>query len=378
MTGTSLLLDALAFAADRHRSQKRKGADGYPYINHTIAVAHVLSAEGGVEDPSILAAAFLHDTVEDTPTSLEELGERFGPAIRDLVQELTDDKSLPKERRKELQVQHAPHASPAAKQLKIADKIANIRDLTDAPPADWTMDRKREYVAWAERVVRGCRGVNPRLDAAFDAAVARATSLLGTLALCLLALLPAPARAQGPDAALRAELVRMYEEDQRGRAGIAQAVQRQDTAFILGMMRADSARSRRLEAIVARHGWPRPALAGEDGARAAWFILQHSPMTEFQARMLPEIWAAARRGEAPLRDAAMLEDRVRVRQGLRQRYGNGFTMVNDTLVLEPYEDPAGMAARRREVGLPPLREYADTLRRVYQVPVQLPAALDAP
>jgi guanosine-3',5'-bis(diphosphate) 3'-pyrophosphohydrolase len=127
-----LLLRALAFAADRHRGQRRKDVDASPYINHPIAVAQALAEIGGVVDAATLVAALLHDTVEDTDTTLDEIEAWFGAEVRGLVAEVTDDKSLPKQRRKELQVEHAPHRSPKARLVKIADKLANLRDVAAA------------------------------------------------------------------------------------------------------------------------------------------------------------------------------------------------------------------------------------------------------
>ncbi|WPL18461.1 GTP pyrophosphokinase rsh [Thiorhodovibrio winogradskyi] len=126
----------------------------------------------------LLAAALLHDTVEDTETTLTELEQTFGPTISALVAEVTDDKSLPKQERKALQIEHSAQASAAAKQLKIADKIANVRDILADPPADWPLARKREYLDWAEQVVRGCRGVNAALDACWKATLAEARGKL--------------------------------------------------------------------------------------------------------------------------------------------------------------------------------------------------------
>ncbi len=128
------LLRALSFASVKHRNQRRKDAESSPYINHPIAVASVLSTECGVADEQLLVAAILHDTVEDTETTFEEIKEHFGVSVMHLVRELTDDKTLPKEERKRLQIEHARSASPAAKQLKIADKICNIRDISANPP----------------------------------------------------------------------------------------------------------------------------------------------------------------------------------------------------------------------------------------------------
>jgi len=173
------LLRALLFAANKHRDQRRKGAEASPYINHPIAVAALLTIEAGVVDEVLLVSAILHDTLEDTKTHFRELEDLFGRQVAYLVSEVTDDKSLPKAERKRLQIEHAPRLSPAAKQLKIADKICNIRDITDFPPADWPLERRREYLTWAEQVVGGCRGINSQLETAFDLAIERARTTLG-------------------------------------------------------------------------------------------------------------------------------------------------------------------------------------------------------
>jgi GTP diphosphokinase / guanosine-3',5'-bis(diphosphate) 3'-diphosphatase len=172
------LLKAIAFAAEKHSGQRRKDVDASPYINHPIAVATVLATEGEVSDEVILLAAALHDTVEDTKTTFEELEEHFGLEVTGLVRELTDDKSLEKMERKRLQVEHAPQSSDRAKQLKIADKICNIRDISVSPPADWSLERRSDYLNWSEKVVAGCLRVNSRLDRAFEQAIARARELL--------------------------------------------------------------------------------------------------------------------------------------------------------------------------------------------------------
>jgi guanosine-3',5'-bis(diphosphate) 3'-pyrophosphohydrolase len=129
--GADLLLRAVEFSAERHRDQRRKGVDASPYINHPIEVAAMLANVAGVRDLAILVAAVLHDTIEDTRTSPEELEAAFGSEIRLLVQEVTDDKSLPKAERKRLQVEHAPQLSPSAKLIKLADKVSNVRDVTE-------------------------------------------------------------------------------------------------------------------------------------------------------------------------------------------------------------------------------------------------------
>jgi guanosine-3',5'-bis(diphosphate) 3'-pyrophosphohydrolase len=172
-TELALLLKALAFAAHKHRDQRRKDAEASPYINHPIALADVLVNEGGVTDFEVLCAALLHDTVEDTATTHEELVDAFGSRIARIVAEVTDDKTLPKAERKRLQIEHAPRISRAAQLVKLADKLVNLRDVSERPPANWDLARRREYFDWARQVVDGLRGTHPRLEAAFDAAYAK-------------------------------------------------------------------------------------------------------------------------------------------------------------------------------------------------------------
>jgi guanosine-3',5'-bis(diphosphate) 3'-pyrophosphohydrolase len=178
MDDVGLILKASEFAAVRHRTQLRKGADKSPYINHPIQVAELLANDAGEKDPCLLAAAILHDVIEDTvETSGEklELIERmtgmFGKEILSIVLEVTDDKSLEKPERKRLQVIHAPHLSANAKKLKIADKILNVRDITNNPPTWWTQERIFEYFDWSEKVVAGLRGVNKKMEDMFDEAM---------------------------------------------------------------------------------------------------------------------------------------------------------------------------------------------------------------
>jgi guanosine-3',5'-bis(diphosphate) 3'-pyrophosphohydrolase len=166
------LLKALDFAAEKHRDQRRKGVEASPYINHPIQVAEVLATYGEVDDLTTLMAAILHDTIEDTDTTETDLEELFGRAVAEVVSEVTDDKSLPKQERKRLQVEHTPHLSDRAKQIKIADKTCNIRDIGLRPPADWDEARQKEYFDWAESVVAGCRGVNRKLEDYFDSCIA--------------------------------------------------------------------------------------------------------------------------------------------------------------------------------------------------------------
>jgi guanosine-3',5'-bis(diphosphate) 3'-pyrophosphohydrolase len=162
------IIQATAFAAEKHSNQRRKDADASPYINHPISLANVLANEGNVEDEAVILAAILHDTIEDTQTTEEELLRLFGKDVTDIVMEVTDDKTLPKAERKRLQVEHAAHISHRAKLVKLADKICNLRDIAAKPPADWSDERKREYFDWAKTVVDALRGVHPRLEALFD------------------------------------------------------------------------------------------------------------------------------------------------------------------------------------------------------------------
>jgi len=174
MTGVEAqLLDALAFAAHKHRDQRRRDAHASPYINHPIELARVLSVEGGVTDVLTLVAALLHDTIEDTQTTHDELLARFGKTVADVVAEVTDDTSLPKAERKRLQVVHAPQMSERAALVKLADKTCNLRDVADNPPVGWSLERRREYFDWALQVVNGLPPVSLRMRAIFDAAYAK-------------------------------------------------------------------------------------------------------------------------------------------------------------------------------------------------------------
>ncbi|MBF0486688.1 MAG: HD domain-containing protein [Nitrospirae bacterium] len=165
------IISALKFSADKHRNQRRKDSMASPYINHPIEVAEILWNIGKVRDVNTIVAAILHDTVEDTETSPEEVKALFGKEIKDLVMEVTDDKSLPKQERKQLQIEHAPHKSISAKQIKISDKICNVTDITNHPPDNWTLQRKIDYLHWAEKVVEGLRGSNQDLETMFDEAL---------------------------------------------------------------------------------------------------------------------------------------------------------------------------------------------------------------
>ena len=175
------VIDAIAFAADAHRGQRRKDAEATPYINHPVALVHILAVEAGVDDADVLCAAALHDYLEDCcggdgQPPLEQgralLGERFGEAVLALVEAVTDDKSLPKAERKRLQVEHAAHVPEGARLVKLADKTANLRDIAACPPADWPLSRRRDYFDWASQVVDRLRGTHAGLEAVFDQAFA--------------------------------------------------------------------------------------------------------------------------------------------------------------------------------------------------------------
>lgn len=162
------LVKATDFSAKKHRNGRRKDADKTPYINHPIGVAEILTEEGGINDVDILCAALLHDTVEDTDTSFEEIEELFGKVVRDYVDEVTDDKTLEKMERKRLQVVNAPKKTPGAKQVKLADKLYNLRDLNRCTPDGWDEERVVNYFKWAKQVVDGLRGANAALESKLD------------------------------------------------------------------------------------------------------------------------------------------------------------------------------------------------------------------
>ena len=178
-TSMGLFLKALYYAAEKHSEQKRKDAKASPYINHPIHVTEILWRIGEVRDGSLLLASILHDTIEDTDATPEEIKVEFGETVLNLVLEVTDDKTLPKEVRKQRQVETAPHKSPNAKMLKIADKISNVEDIISTPPSDWSFERRREYLLWSERVVTGLRGVNEKLENHYDDLLAKGKRLLG-------------------------------------------------------------------------------------------------------------------------------------------------------------------------------------------------------
>ena len=174
----ALVLKAAQFAAQKHEGQIRKGRDECPYIDHLKSVARVIAEVGGIEDPQIIAAAWLHDTLEDTETTPEELEATFGKRVCRLVEAVSDDKTLPKTERKQQQVKHAPKLSPDAVLIKLGDKISNIIDVTHTPPAHWTLERRKWYLDWAEEVINKCPKVNAALEKYFAEVVEEGRRLL--------------------------------------------------------------------------------------------------------------------------------------------------------------------------------------------------------
>lgn len=169
-----LFARAFDFAARKHVHQRRKGELAEPYVNHLSDVARLLAEATKGEDIAVVIAGLLHDTIEDTDTTFAELAKEFGPEVAELVSEVTDDKALPKAERKRLQVETAALKSPRARMIKLADKTSNLHSMIASPPKDWSLERRREYIDWAGKVVAGCRGVNAYLEQEFDLARRRA------------------------------------------------------------------------------------------------------------------------------------------------------------------------------------------------------------
>jgi len=166
---TADLLRALEFASERHSQQRRKGPSGVPYVNHLIEVASLLAGLAEVEDTDILIAAVLHDVLEDTTTTQEEVGARFGERVLRLVCQLSDDKSLPRSVRRQLVLEHLESAEVAVKLIKLADLCSNIQSL----PMDWTSERRQEYVAWSARAAELCHGASSALDRLYEERASR-------------------------------------------------------------------------------------------------------------------------------------------------------------------------------------------------------------
>jgi (p)ppGpp synthase/HD superfamily hydrolase len=172
------VLRAADAAARWHADQRRKGATQEPYINHLLEVAKLVAEATGGAEPDPVIAALLHDAVEDQGVKAETIAGEFGKPVAEIVMEVTDDKSLPKQVRKRKQVENAPNISREAKLVKLADKISNVRIISTGPPPDWSAQRRLEYIEWARQVVAGLRGTSPWLEAQFDDAVEQAIGSL--------------------------------------------------------------------------------------------------------------------------------------------------------------------------------------------------------
>jgi (p)ppGpp synthase/HD superfamily hydrolase len=175
MNDVAMVTRAAYFAALTHTGQTRKGAAKEPYINHLAEVAAFVADATHGRDANLVTAAWLHDAVEDRGITREEIASSFGEDVADLVLEVTDDKSLPKEKRKRLQVETVAGKSPRARLLKLADKTSNVGAIVESPPADWSRERLQAYVRWAVEVVdAGCRGLDEELERRFDMAASKA------------------------------------------------------------------------------------------------------------------------------------------------------------------------------------------------------------
>ena len=163
----TLVLKAAFFSGEKHKKQRRRDADETPYINHPLEVAYILLEEGGITDAPTLAAALLHDTLEDTDTTREELAMIFGHEISNLVVELTDLDSVLPDQKKQRELERAYNLSDKAKRVKIADKTANIRDLATMPPKNWDIKRQIEYFNFAKKIAEATASASPELEKVF-------------------------------------------------------------------------------------------------------------------------------------------------------------------------------------------------------------------
>jgi guanosine-3',5'-bis(diphosphate) 3'-pyrophosphohydrolase len=173
------VFEALEFAAYKHRRQKRKGAIGIPYINHPIEVAGMLVRSMNEPSKELIIAALLHDTMEDTDVSNEEIEEKFGKQISDIVSEVTDNMSLPSEKRRKIQIEKAHSLSYEARCIKITDKTCNIHDMLYTKVM-WSRKRKINYIIWAKNIVEQIQGTHNDLESAFNNMLKESETLLKT------------------------------------------------------------------------------------------------------------------------------------------------------------------------------------------------------
>jgi GTP diphosphokinase / guanosine-3',5'-bis(diphosphate) 3'-diphosphatase len=164
---TQRLLSAIRFAAERHRDDRRKGETAAPYINHPITVADQLAEQGLGDDIELLMAAVLHDVIEDTDATYDDLNRQFGSRVAGIVLEVSDDKTLEKEARRQKVVDSIGKKSREARLIKLSDLRANVHDIVHYPPK-WTVERKLNYLRWAERVAVAIAGTHPGLEEALN------------------------------------------------------------------------------------------------------------------------------------------------------------------------------------------------------------------
>jgi (p)ppGpp synthase/HD superfamily hydrolase len=172
------VLRAADAAARWHVHQRRKGSAQEPYINHLLEVASLVTEATGATEPNVVVAALLHDAIEDQGITADTIARDFGQHVADIVTEVTDEKSLHKAERKRLQVANALNKSREAKLIKLADKTSNVRAVANSPAPNWTVERRREYVEWATKVIAGLRGTSPWLEQQFDDATERALRVI--------------------------------------------------------------------------------------------------------------------------------------------------------------------------------------------------------
>jgi len=168
------VLKAADTAAHWHSHQRRKGKHEEPYVNHLLEVAMLVAEATEGKRPDLVVAALLHDSIEDQEVPRKMIAASFGENIASIVMELTDDKTQPKDVRKRHQIETAPYKSADAKIIKLADKISNLRAIATSPPADWSVQRRLDYIDWARQVVAGLRGTSSSLEHQFDEAAKHA------------------------------------------------------------------------------------------------------------------------------------------------------------------------------------------------------------
>lgn len=178
VSDVGLVSAAAEFAARQHGGQQRKGRSDEPYVSHLAEVANMLAIVTEGKDAELVAAGWLHDTIEDTGTTREELAAKFGERVASLVVEVTDDMSLSTDERRRRQIEDAPKKSSSAKLIKIADKISNVRARIVSDPSQAEREDLADYFGWADKVVAGCKGNNAKLDQMYAETAAEARRVL--------------------------------------------------------------------------------------------------------------------------------------------------------------------------------------------------------